>query len=418
MTDPRFASAQTMSTNIRMDNRERYNPMDLTSVLNPLHTPPSSDSEEYWSEPDEQVHSSFSRDSSYSVVPQPMEVDGEVPTNSTNWDHHESSLPTLPPMQLVPESLRFPNLAYRPAQGIPMTQNIQRRSENDLGRRYNRPGSHSPPRRQDRHGRRGSYPHLSTPLHRPRISLSPSSSSESSLEADEETVHWMQQKKRKRKRKRTGPHSNKPYTQEQIHWLRYHAEDCGLNYAQMYNLWAIHFPNDPRVPGQAFCSRLYRDNISAMVDDDDNLIRDSDGKPIIIVINIRKRQQSKFKHFPFKFWEKNPEWALYWDWVMPEHKAMAQKILDGRDLDASQLLKEKSRRAIRKYEAEAPARKGWFATPALHAASVLKAKSKGEAKNIGLSPSPEWTSMVIKPESEQTSDRARKYDHDSQVRRT
>ncbi|KAG4435169.1 hypothetical protein IFR05_009338 [Cadophora sp. M221] len=366
-----------MSIDIRVNDRGRYNPMDLTSLLNPPDTPPSSDTEEYWSESEAQVHSSFSRDSSYSSAPQPMEVDREVPSSSTNWVHH-----------LAPGTPSFTHLAYRPAQGHQLTQVVQSRSEHDFGRRDTGPNSHSPRRRHDRHGRRGSYPYLSTPLRHPRISPSPSSKSESSLETDEETVLGMQQKK-KRKRKPTGPHSNKPYTQEQTHWLRYHAEDCGLNYARMYNLWILHFPNDHRVPGQAFSSRLYRDNISAMIGEDGNLIRDSDGKPIIIVINIRKRQQSKFKHFPFKFWEKNPEWALYWDWVMPEHKAMAQKILDGRDLDASQLLKEKSRRAIRMYEAEAPARKGWFATPALHAAAVLKANAKGEGKDISLSPSPE-----------------------------
>ncbi|KAH7348376.1 hypothetical protein BKA65DRAFT_259573 [Rhexocercosporidium sp. MPI-PUGE-AT-0058] len=413
MMDPQPGSAPTMAMAIHMNSRQNHNPMDLTSLLNPSQTPPLSDSEEQWPESEEQTRYSFSRDSSCCSAPQPMEVDGEVPMTSTIWDHHESGLPMLPPMQLASELPPFVNLTHRPAQGPQMTQITPEICENDLVRRCLRPTSHSPRRRlHDHRDRRSSYPHLGTFQRRPWTSPSPSLESESSVEADDCERKKMKQKRRKL----TGPHSNKPYTQEQVHWLRYHCEDLGLNYAQMYMLWTTHFPNDYRVPGQAFSSRFYRDNVSAMVDDNDNLIRNSDGKPKIIVINIRRRKEPQFKDFPFKLWEKNPEWALYWDWVMPEHKAMAQKILDGRDLDASQQRKEKSRQAIRKYEAQAPVRKGWYATPAHHAAAVSKGNAKGEMKSVSLSPLPAWTSLTIKLESAQISDWAQEYDLDSNDR--
>lgn len=107
----------------------------------------------------------------------------------------------------------------------------------------------------------------------------------------------------------------------------------------MYNGWDIQFPGDYRDHKQAFSSRLYCENIYPMLDNNDELVRGCDGKPIITTIGVRKREDPEFADFPFKLWDKNPKWALYWDWVLPEHKAMAQKILERRDLDESQLRK-------------------------------------------------------------------------------
>ncbi|KAH7323508.1 hypothetical protein BKA65DRAFT_70363 [Rhexocercosporidium sp. MPI-PUGE-AT-0058] len=107
----------------------------------------------------------------------------------------------------------------------------------------------------------------------------------------------------------------------------------------MYNEWDIQIPGYYREPRQAFSSHLYRENIYPMLDDNGELVRSRDGKPIFITIGVLKRRNRKFRDFPFKLWEKNPEWALCWDWALPEHMAMAQKILEGRDLDVTQLRK-------------------------------------------------------------------------------
>ncbi|KAG4441222.1 hypothetical protein IFR05_003270 [Cadophora sp. M221] len=266
-----------------------------------------------------------------------MEVNGQVLTSAT-WEHREGNLPALPPMQLAQKPRQLVNRAHWPAPGLRMTQIAERRSESDVARWH---------------------PHLNTALRRPRTFRSPFLKPESSREA-EVPVFRMERKKS------TGSHSNKPYNRR-------------FNYARLYDEWDIKFPGDYRAHNQAFSSRLYRENIYPTLDGNGELARDRDGKPIITAIGIRKRHYPEFRDFPFELWAKNPEWALYWDWVLPEHKAMAQKILEGRDLDESQLRKERSRRAICLYEAELPANKGWFATPALHAAAAQTSLSPKRA---------------------------------------
>ena len=107
----------------------------------------------------------------------------------------------------------------------------------------------------------------------------------------------------------------------------------------MYAAWDIQFPGERREPGQAFCSRLYREAIYPRLDDDGELLRGRDGKLQIVPVGKRQRHNPQFRDFPFKLWEHSPEWALYWDWVLPEHKAMARKVLEGRGLDDAQLRK-------------------------------------------------------------------------------
>ena len=107
----------------------------------------------------------------------------------------------------------------------------------------------------------------------------------------------------------------------------------------MYAAWDVQFPGERREPGQAFCSRLYREAIYPRLDDDGELLRGRDGKLQIVPVGKRQRHNPQFRDFPFKLWEHSPEWALYWDWVLPEHKAMARKVLEGRGLDDAQLRK-------------------------------------------------------------------------------
>ena len=315
---------------IQRDAPVSRNPMDLASLLNPLLTPPSSESEVEWDKTEQQAHRSSNGFRSCYSAPQPMEVDGELPTNAT-WEYHERHVPTLSPIELVPQPRRLMKLAHRPAQGLCMAQIARRASESFLERQLPHPNSCSIHRHRDIHDRHDSYRRLSIASHRPMVPPWPSSRSESSLEGEERTDG------KKKKRKPTGPHSNKPYTQEQFHWLWYHCEDRGLRYAEMYCKWDIQFPGERREPGQAFCSRLYREAIYPRIDGDGELLRDRDGKLQIVPVGKRQRHNPEYRDFPFKLWEHSPEWALYWDWVLPEHKAMAHKVLEGRDLDEAQL---------------------------------------------------------------------------------
>ncbi|KAK0099536.1 hypothetical protein ONS96_008370 [Cadophora gregata f. sp. sojae] len=404
MMDSRSTSTTEMSIEIRLSHGGSQNTMNLASVLNPLPTPPASETEEEWKEAETPLQESLRGSYSYYTAPRPMEIDGEVPTN-TAWEHHERVVPTLPPMRLSPEQRQMQNLAHRPAEVLRMPQISRHLSESNIARRQSLPTSHSPHRRHDR---RGFYPRLS--IASTCKSPSPSVRSESSRDGEESKVG------KKKKRKPSGPHNNKPYTQEQFQWLWYYSHDRDFNYAEMYRVWRIQFPDELRDPGQAFSSRLYRESLFPVLDANGEIMRERDGKPRFKPIRKRLRQFAEFKDYPYKFWEHSPEWALYWDWVSPEHKAMAQRLLDGRDLDHSQLRKEKYRRAIRLYSGEVPMKKGWFATPALHAAAVQRAKANNESTRFNTSPSPEQASD-IKLETQQISYWGKEYGLDSNGRK-
>lgn len=105
----------------------------------------------------------------------------------------------------------------------------------------------------------------------------------------------------------------------------------------MYKLWVVTFTakEDTRGPKQNFSSRRYRDDEVPMAKANGELVRGENGKPLWQVCKKRARNQPAQKDIPFKLWERYPEWAVYWPWVQPQHKALAQKILDG-NLDAVQ----------------------------------------------------------------------------------
>ncbi|CAL3968590.1 unnamed protein product [Diplocarpon coronariae] len=203
---------------------------------------------------------------------------------------------------------------------------------------------------------------------------------------------------RKPKKKPTGSFSNRPYTQEQVHWLRYHNEDCDLSYSEMFRLWGRQFPHpsDARGDGQNFSSRLYRDHKVPAMDARGDPTFDAAGKPRYIECKVRQRTDPAQMDIPFKLVEKHPEWALYWSWVSPADKAIARQILDGKDLDFAQTKKEVYRQAIRKLDAVLPPRKGWYSSPSHHAEAMRK-RSLCPAPELSSSPpaafraaSPDW----------------------------
>ncbi|KAL2064408.1 hypothetical protein VTL71DRAFT_4902 [Oculimacula yallundae] len=378
-----------MTQSILYSEYNARNPMDIASVLNPRLDDPWSDSEdndfcESGSDGSPTRHCSPTRQCQYNLALRPMEVPGELSAfaPAVTWSYHENNRQTLPPLLFTSEEDRDDRPLHGPRM-CEVARAAQFGDQSNISTVYARYDPYSPPHRHDYINRRGSLPGLRTAMRRLEIT-SQFMSYESSHEAGRDFTSG---KIKRKTRKSARPHSNKAYNQEQVHWMRYHFIDCDLTYAQMKVLWAVRFPYDPRDFGdndQCFSSRLYRDNISALLDEFDRLVLNSEGKPKIIKINVRDRQDVKYEDFPFKLWEKNPEWALYWDWVMPEHKAKAQRLLDGTNLDASQLRKERSRQAIRMYEAGLPAKKGWFATPALHAAAVLKMEANNAAQGLSI----------------------------------
>ncbi|EKD21294.1 hypothetical protein MBM_00407 [Drepanopeziza brunnea f. sp. 'multigermtubi' MB_m1] len=324
-------------------------PMDLSSILNPYPTPPRSEDEMMIQEDDEMTDSSSDSELRRFHTPQPMEIDGEIP-----WFHRPSPAQVysqLPPIQLAPEQqYSMPSHRTLSGPGYAQVLTLQRSCETVLISAARQTNTiHAPRHRHHCLSHRRSR--LPPGYTRPSISFAVM----------------------RKKRNLTGTQSNRAYTQEQMHWLRYHRIDCDMHYHQMYAMWLRQFPQleDRRGDGQQFSSRLYRDHRVPVMDDEGCPVYDAEGKPEYIYCKIRDKKDAEHKDIPFKLVEKHPEWAIYWDWVSPAHKAMAQKILDGKDLDFAQTKKEKYRRAILKLDPKTLP-KGWYPTPAHHAEAMLK----------------------------------------------
>ena len=132
-------------------------------------------------------------------------------------------------------------------------------------------------------------------------------------------------------RKHKPPHSNKPYTREHVYWMRYMKEDCMKSWKEMLVLWHIQFPDDPRESDQCLSSRQYRDNKALEVNQDGNPIVGPNGKAVMFCAKVRSRTtpQGKAMDVPFKFVEKHPEAALRYAWVSEDDKEIARKIISG-----------------------------------------------------------------------------------------
>ena len=54
---------------------------------------------------------------------------------------------------------------------------------------------------------------------------------------------------------------------------------------------------------------------------------DANGKFVMASAKVRARSTEEGKHKPFHFLDLHPEWALVYDWVAPEHKERALRLL-------------------------------------------------------------------------------------------
>ena len=131
------------------------------------------------------------------------------------------------------------------------------------------------------------------------------------------------------KRGRQGQHSNKAYTVEQVHWLRYHREDLQLPWPQVHAYFSRCFPDTERLTESCLSSRYYRNNVVPKLDGNGGSVLDSNGKVVMIPAKVRDRVTTEGKMKPFLFVDKHPEFALVYDWVKQNDKTRATTIVKG-----------------------------------------------------------------------------------------
>jgi len=112
-------------------------------------------------------------------------------------------------------------------------------------------------------------------------------------------------------------------------WIRYHREDLLLSWPILLKLFTRRFPEYIRLSVQCLSSRYYRDNKVPMLDADGNPELDANGKVIMVPCKVRGRNTAGGKYIPYLFVDKHPDFACVFDWVRPEDKARAERILRG-----------------------------------------------------------------------------------------
>lgn len=122
-------------------------------------------------------------------------------------------------------------------------------------------------------------------------------------------------------------HSNKAYTQEQVHWLRYHHEDLHLIWPQTHARFFQIWPGEKRDSVPCITSRYYRSNLLPKLNNNGTPMLDQNGKFIMFPAKVRERAKDEGKDTPFLFVDLYPEWALVYNWVIPEHKDKAMRVL-------------------------------------------------------------------------------------------
>jgi hypothetical protein len=172
---------------------------------------------------------------------------------------------------------------------------------------------------------REAYWNMPVHVHNIHISHSPSYHSHQSVTTSSRRANSRVTKPPKRNR--PGPHSNKPYTGEQVHWMRYHRQDLGLLWPQVHALFYEKFPGSVRESVACITSRYYRSNFLPKLGKNGEPMLDRSGKFVMEAAKIRGRATEEGKHKPFLFVDVHPEWALVYDWVTADDKKKAMRVL-------------------------------------------------------------------------------------------
>lgn len=75
-----------------------------------------------------------------------------------------------------------------------------------------------------------------------------------------------------------------------------------------------------------------------LLDEDGELVFDSNSKVVMIPAKVRGRNTGEGKQIPYLLIDMHPDFALVYDWVKPEDKLKATRILQGlEEADISKL---------------------------------------------------------------------------------
>jgi hypothetical protein len=113
-------------------------------------------------------------------------------------------------------------------------------------------------------------------------------------------------------------------------YIRYHREDLALSWPALLKLFTRRFPEYIRLSVQCLSSRYYRDNKIPMLDPETGEpVLDANGKVVMVPCKVRSRNSATGKFIPFTFVDKHPDFAVVFEWVRPEDRVRAERILRG-----------------------------------------------------------------------------------------
>ncbi|KFX96507.1 hypothetical protein V490_03310 [Pseudogymnoascus sp. VKM F-3557] len=136
------------------------------------------------------------------------------------------------------------------------------------------------------------------------------------------------------------PHSNVPYTLEQVHFIQYHRDDktrrwqaIADSFGKQFHKIYIQLGNTPNRRKGALECRYYRAQMYPKMDDEGNIVLDQNDQ--VAMVNIRVRDRNSHPHSSilenyFKLVTRCPEKVLTYSWTDEADKEKARAIIADR----------------------------------------------------------------------------------------
>ncbi|KAM3066517.1 hypothetical protein ACMFMG_012015 [Clarireedia jacksonii] len=138
----------------------------------------------------------------------------------------------------------------------------------------------------------------------------------------------------------TKSQNKKTYTEEEVDFIRYHREDLGFGWEQIFRLFKEIFPNHSCKSNQGVSARFYRANKFKLYTENGQEMRDTTGKIVYLDAKVRKRRtlEGKEEGLPYTLVQRYPQRGLKYSWVGEQHKREMMKLASEMDDDTRDLL--------------------------------------------------------------------------------